>query len=565
MSDQPGHHDNEGTTAGGSAERARAIDRRDFLRGGATAAAGVAVAQAGAGLDMVTAAGKTRPRPVRGARFRQGVASGEPSPRAITLWTKLSDVERRGTLTLEVARDPSFTRVVERRRITARRRFDFAVKQRVGGLNPDERYWYRFEAGDRTSPVGTFKTLPPPGSRVPVRIGVFSCQAWEAGFYTAHAALARERDLDLVVCLGDYIYERMFYDEDPVRTDNLGKNGDGEVQTLREYRDKYALYHSDRNLRALRANHAILGIWDDHEVEDNYAGKLPGDATEDRRLPFLRRRRNGYRAFFEHMPFTHAGAAQRKRDRFRIYRSVRLGRNAELLLLDQRQYRDDQPCGDELPPAPPCSEEELNDPDRTFLGRRQKRWLKRRLEASNATWKLIANQAMAMSVDVPATNPVNMDQWDGYAYEREDILAHVRDRGIQDVSFLTGDIHTFFAGVVSPTGRQTVASTPAAVATEFVTGSVTSLGIPETVAAISGAPLPPELLAVLADGGAIQSNNPHIKYADTEHRGYGIIEATRDELRVRLRAPETTLEPRSATSTLASFVVQSGTPAVEPA
>jgi alkaline phosphatase D len=539
------------------------IDRRAFLRGGAATAAGIAAAKAGSGLDMVTAAGKTRARPVRGARFEQGVASGEPGARGMTLWTKLSEVDRPGTLTLEVARDRGFDRVVERRRITARRRFDYAVKQRVGGLKPNERYYYRFDAGDRSSPVGTFKTLPAPGSRTPVRIAVFSCQAWEAGFYTPHAALAKEEDLDLVVCLGDYIYERVFYDEDPVREDKLGKNGDGEVQTLREYRDKYALYHGDRNLRAVRQAHPMLAIWDDHEVEDNYAGKLAGDATQDKRVRFLKRRRNGYRAFFEHMPFTNAGGSRRKRDRFRIYRSVRVGKHVELLLLDQRQYRDDQPCNDELPPTPPCSEEELNDPNRTFLGRRQKRWLKRRLAASDATWKLVANQAMAMSIDVPATNPVNMDQWDGYAFEREDILTHVADRGIDNVAFLTGDIHTFFAGDVSPTGRQTAASTPAAVATEFVTGSVTSLGIPETVAAISGAPLPPELLAVLADGGAIQSNNPHIKYADTERRGYGVVEATGDELEVRYRAVESTMERRSQTFDLERFVVQSGTPAVQ--
>lgn len=537
------------------------IDRRAFLRGGVAAAAGAVVAKADPRLEMATAAGKTRPRPVRGARFKQGVASGDPAPRAITLWTKLAEVERPGTLTLEVARDAGFRRVVERRRVSARRRYDFAVKQRVRGLKPNERYYYRFEAGGRSSPVGTFKTLPPPGSRTPIKIAVFSCQAWEAGFYTPHAGLAAEPDLDLVVCLGDYVYERRFYDEDPVRDDTLGRNGDGEVQTLREYRQKYALYHTDRNLRAVRQSHPMLAIWDDHEVEDNYAGKLAGDATLDPRVAFLKRRRNGYRAFFEHMPF--AAAGRRKRDRFRTYRSVRLGRNVELLLLDQRQYRSDQPCGDALPPVPPCSEAELNDPARTFLGRRQKGWLKRRLAASDATWKLIANQAMAMSIDVPATNPVNMDQWDGYAYERREILSHVRDRGIANVSFLTGDIHTFFAGDVSPEGRQNALAQPAAVATEFVAGSVTSLGIPETVAAMTGTPLPPELLAVLADGGAIQSNNPHIRYANTERRGYAVVVARRDRLDVRYRAVGTTRERRSDTFTLDRFAVESGTPAVQ--
>ena len=144
------------------------------------------------------------------------------------------------------------------------------------------------------------------------------------------------------------------------------------MQTLREYRRKYALYHSDRNLRELRRRYPMVGIWDDHEVEDNYADELPGDATIDPRVPFIKRRRNAYRAFFEHMPFRPVTAPDGRGGRFRIYRSLRLGRNAELMLLDQRQYRDDQPCGDALPPVPPCSEAIRNDPSRTFLGKPQK-------------------------------------------------------------------------------------------------------------------------------------------------------------------------------------------------
>ena len=535
------------------------LDRRTFLRGTAGAAAGAVVAQAGLGADLLTAAGKSRPRPVRGARFRQGVAAGEPAPHAITLWTKLEDVERRGTLRLEVARDPGFDRVVDRRTLTAGERSDFAVKTRVRDLDPAERYWYRFEAGDRSSPVGTFKTPPPPNSNMPVRIGVFSCQDWVSGYYTAHAGIAAEQELDLIVCLGDYIYERVFY-ERGVRPDTLGANGDGEVQTLREYRAKYALYHSDSNLRAVRQSAPLMAIWDDHEVEDNYAADLPGDATKDARVRFLRRRRHAYRAYFEHMPFSAAG--HRERDRFRIYRSLRLGRHAELMLLDQRQYRDDQPCGDALG-IPPCPPAVLNDPSRTFLGKRQKRWLKRRLRASDATWKLIGNQAMAMSLDIPGGNPLNMDQWDGYAAERGEILGTLGADGVANVSFLTGDIHTFFAGDVSPTGRQNILGRPGAVATEFVAGSMTSLGLPETINGTTGVPLPEDLVVILADAAALRLNNPHMAYSNTKRRGYAVVEATADELDVRFRAPETTRAPASPVSTLKRLVVNAGTPAVE--
>ena len=371
------------------------LDRRSFLRGAAAGGAAVALG----GLPRIATArpgpaGK-RPGPATGGRFRQGIASGEPAPQSMRLWTRLEEIQRAGTVELEVAKDQGFNRVVERRRVIARPNRDFTVHARVSGLEPGERYFYRFDSGTESSPIGEFRTLPPADSQRPIRIGIFSCQDWEAGYYTAHAGLAGEDDLDLVVCLGDYIYERSFYEEDGVRNDELGANGDGEVQTLSEYRSKFSLYHSDPNLRAIRATVPLLGIWDDHEVEDNYAGTLPGEATLDPRVEFVRRRRNGYRAYFEHMPFSPAAGGKRRKGARRNYRSLRLGRNADLILLDERRYRDDQPCGDDLPPVPPCSEEERNDPDRTLLGDDQKAWLKRQLRESDATWKLIGNQVMA--------------------------------------------------------------------------------------------------------------------------------------------------------------------------
>jgi len=154
----------------------------------------------------------------------------------MTLWTKLSNVERGGAFTLEVAKDRGFDRVVERRKVRARKQFDHAIKTRVTGLDPHERYFYRFEANGKSSRVGQFRTLPPPGSRAPIKIGIFSCQDYVAGYYTGHRGLLREDDLDLIVCLGDYIYERQFYE--PQREDTTGANGDGEVQRLSEYRDK---------------------------------------------------------------------------------------------------------------------------------------------------------------------------------------------------------------------------------------------------------------------------------------------------------------------------------------
>ena len=285
-----------------------------------------------------------------------------------------------------------------------------------------------------------------------MRIAFFSCQEFIAGFYAAHRDLAAQ-DVDLVVCLGDYIYEQAFASTGspnaPVREDDSA--ADGEAQTLAEYRRKYSLYHTDANLLEVRRQFALVGEWDDHEVEDNYAGGLPGGAAESRRVPFAERRSNGYRAWFEHMPRRLAGGASAK-----IYGSLPLG-NAELFLLDTRQYRDDQPCNPtDAALSAPCPPTTTDDPSRTLLGAEQKAWLKGALSASRARWKVIANQVMICSLDAPPHNPLNTDSWDGYGAERQELVDHIAAEAIDDVTFVTGDIHTFFAGDVTRTGRQSV-------------------------------------------------------------------------------------------------------------
>jgi alkaline phosphatase D len=251
---------------------------------------------------------------------------------------------------------------------------DFAVTTRLQSakLRPGEQYYYRFLTCDRSSPVGRFRTLRPADSNQPVRIGFFSCQEWNGGYYTAHAALAEEQDLDAVVCLGDCIYERDYYNGP--RNDTTGPNHDGDVQSLPEYRDKYRLYHTDSNLLRVRETHSLIATWDDHEVEDNYAGDQPGDATPNHRIPFLQRHAAAYQAFFEHMPKVRDPSAPD-----RVYGGVTLGRHADLLVLDQRRYRSDQPCGD--PVAQPCPESE--DAGRTMLGAEQKAWFLAVVEANN--------------------------------------------------------------------------------------------------------------------------------------------------------------------------------------
>ena len=517
-----------------------AYSRRTFLSGAAAGAAALM-----AWRDPLALA-QSRVPVAQGGTFAQGVSSGQQTDNGITLWSRVGGLDRTSRVQFEVSTDPGFANVIHRQDALASAEAGYTALQRVEGLAPGTEYHYRCFGCDTSSAAGRFTTTKG-DSNDPVRIGFFSCQAYEAGFYTPHSGLVREQDLDLVVCLGDYIYERQFYGKNGTRADTTGANRDGEVQTLPEYRDKYALYHSDQRLIDVRQRYPLMAIWDDHEVEDNYAGGIPGEATLDRRVPFAERQASAYAAFFEHMPRIRVPG-----DPNRIYGSMRLGRNAELLLLDERQFKGDQPCGDGF--AQPCPA--ANDP-RAFLGDTQKAWLKNRLAGSDAAWKLVGNQVMIMSFDVVApNNPATVDSWDGYGAERRDIAefiggANPTGQPIRDVSFITGDIHTFFSGRVTPSGR---AGAPV-VATEFVCGSVTSEG---AVDLLSPTPALNVGVGPLAEGDILAAN-PHLRYVNATRRGYGVVEARADRLEVSFRAPRTVKDNGvTDVDTIARFTVARG-------
>jgi len=527
---------------------ARRYDRRTFIRGAALG--GGAIVFLGA-----PPANARKLRLARDAAFRQGVASGEPGPRAITLWSRLEGLDKPALVGVEVARDAGFRKVIHRERLVAEAKHDWTVRTRLAGgpLKPGEQYHYRFVTKDGSSPAGRFRTARPAGSREPVTIAFFSCQEWGAGFYAAHRDLAR-RDVDLVVCLGDYIYEKT-YAEQPVRENQAAE--DGEAQTLGDYRRTYQLHHTDPNLLEVRRRFPLVAIWDDHEVEDNYADGLPGGQAQHRRVPFAQRKRNGYRAFFEHMP-------RRLRADFRTYGSIPLG-NAELFLLDSRQFRGDQPCnpsdGALSQPCPPTTTDE---PGRTLLGAPQKAWLKQALQGSKARWKLVANQVMITSLDAPPHNPLNTDSWDGYGADRREILGHIAAHGIEDVSFVTGDIHTFFAGDVSASGRRTLRDPELpdpvngpVIATEFVGSSITSQGIVDRAASTEEQ----RVAAAAGADAAVLGNNPQMVYSNQAYKGYGLLEAG-EALRVRYQAVHDARKQDSGVFTLRRLRVDSGRAAI---
>jgi alkaline phosphatase D len=513
------------------------LGRRSFLLG--ALATGAAVA---APVNYAAIARKRRIPLAKQGKFDVGVASGFPRPRGIELWTRLGGIKRTSKVKLLVAKDRKFGNVVEEKVVTARRDRDFTARTFVKGLKPDRHYFYRFVTEDSKSPIGRFKTAPPLDSRKPIRIAFYSCQHYESGFYNAQRAIANEPDLDLVVCLGDYIYE--YSNNTGVRLDRTGANRNGDVQLLEEYWQKYRLYKSDKDLRAMHAAHPFLSTWDDHEVENNYADGQPSSAEQDpsktpqdnpRRISFAERQTNGYRSFFNYMP-----RARFKGDRRRIFEQYRLGKLVDLFLTDERQYREPQPCNDEQLDFAGCPEA---DAPRTMLGARQRDWFLSNLKASPATWKLWGTQLMVMATRIGPGIPAQVDAWDGYGYERKQILDFILDNNIQNVVAVTGDIHTFFAGTAYTTGDQ---SNGRPALPEFVGGSATSLGLPEATG------LDPGTLALLA------AVNPHITFYDFVRRGYGVITLGPSEAVCELKAVDA-LTPGAATpTTLARFRVPLG-------
>lgn len=516
------------------------LRRREFLIAGAAAGAAAAVP-----LNYAAVARSAAKPIAANGKFAHGVASGFASPKGVTLWTRLSEITRSSRLTLEVATDKDFRRVVKRSQVTAEKGDDYTVHKRVTGLKPGQQYYYRFETKNKSSRVGRFRTMPPPDSKQPLRIGFFSCQDYEAGYFNAQAAMAKE-DLDLVICLGDYIYEHKYYDGPEDRIDRTGKNGDGDVQSLAEYRQKYRMYQTDKQLQDLHAAHSWVTIWDDHEVEDNYAGDEADSAQPDpnlensgypRRVPFKERRRNAYRAYFE----AHPRLKRKGMEKNQIYGSIRLGGLGELFLTDQRQYRDPQPCNDGI--LTPCPDAQA--PGRTFLGSEQKKWFKKAVPASSAKWKLWASEVMVMSVDVPAGQAAILDSWDGYQAERGEILTHWKSKGVDNLVVLTGDIHTFFAGDVTTTGRQ--GGDPVGV--ELVGGSATSLGLPEYLHVPSSAL---EALAI--------ANDPHVKYYNFDRRGYAVVDVTKKRIDAEFKAVDALTKGATQTTSIGKFRIDAGDP-----
>ena len=473
--------------------------------------------------------------------FTLGVASGDPLPDSVVLWTRLAPDPLNGggmpprpvPVDWEVAEDEGFGRVVARGTERATPELAHSVHAEPRGLRPAASYFFRFRAGGQISPVGRTRTAPAQrSSPEQLRLAFVSCQDYQAGFYSAFRGVADE-DVDLVVHLGDYIYE--YAGGGPTVRQHTG----AEVDSLESYRNRHAQYRTDADLVAAHAAHPFVVTWDDHEVENNYAGAVSEDGVDP--AVFLRRRANAYQAYYEHLPLRRA---QRPRGPDALmYRRLRFGDLAELSVLDTRQYRTDQPCGDGLNVR--CAA--ALDPAATMTGPDQERWLLEGLDRSSARWNVIGQQTMLAEFDFDGGpgELYNLDQWDGYVAARNRVLGFLDQRRPSNPIVLTGDIHSSW---VHDPKADFADPASATLGTEFVGTSISS-------------DFPPPLIAPVV---AALPDNPHTAFFDGAFRGYVRCDVDRASWRSTFRVVDTVLTPGAPTRSLASFVVEDGRPGVQP-
>lgn len=478
--------------------------------------------------------------------FKLGVASGDPFPDGVVLWTRLAPEplaedglggmpSHNVPVHWEVAEDDKFQKVIKRGTSMAIPDLAHSVHVEVSGLEPARYYWYRFKVGKEISPVGRTKTAPAYSSQVnALNLAFASCQAWHEGFYTAYQHMAQE-DLDVVFHLGDYIYENGIGPTGGVRNVSLPPVHNNKTVTLSQYRLRYALYKTDPDLQAAHASFPFVVTGDDHDVENNYAGDISeyGVSRED----FLAQRAVAYQAYYENLPLRSTSIPNGP-DMI-LYRKLTYGNLVQFNVLDTRQYRSDQ-VKTNTPTA------ETLDPNRTMLGQEQERWLLNNLSSSTATWNVLAQQIMMAQVDHDSGPEliIGNDLWDGYAGARKRLFSEIIERKVKNLVVLTGDAHRNFAAELKENFDDPNSAT---IGTEFLGTSITSgkdgadmdsLGV-EWIAA-----------------------NPHMKFHNSQ-RGYVRCNVTKESWHTDFRVLPYVTKPGAPISTRASFIVENNRPGLK--
>ena len=501
--------------------------------------------------------------------FPLGTASGAPTPDGFVLWTRLLRGPVRGTqqadtqgagapligpLTVhwEVASDEGFRRIVARGEAVALPELGHAVHVELRGLASDRWYFYRFMHGDAVTPTARTRTSPNlEGMASRLRFAFASCQRYEQGYYAGYRDLVNQ-DLDLMVFLGDYIYEVAV---PATATTPLPRRHSLPVaRTLADYRDRYALYKTDPLLQAAHRHCPWLVTWDDHEVENDYSGT----AGVGPQTPFMARRNAGYQAFYENMPLpasvlTQGVSGLSQSGGLRIYGRHSWGRLADFHMLDGRQYRAPQACRvpgkDPSSTVSPATCPELRAPNRTVLGDEQEQWLRQGLMSDarpNGTrWSVLAQQNIfaQRNTRVLPDESYNNNTWDSYPAARQRLLDTLRDANPRNAVFIGGDIHQNY-----------VCRVPA----NYMDPNSPTIG-----SEFCGTSLSSHSSTTLATAQQIMERNPHVLLARPDQRGYSVVEVTPHRWTTTLRGVEQVTNPDSAVSTQAVYVVEDGRPGPE--
>ena len=514
------------------------VSRRILLASSAVAAA--------ATVPSAAWAEERRHHTIKSDPFTLGVASGDPTPDGVVLWTRLAvePLAEDGMggmpnasfdVKWEVAKDRRFHRRVASGTERARPEWGHSVHVELDGLEPSEKYYYRFKTGRWVSPTAVTRTAPALGTMPEqLRMAFASCSQYEHGYFTAYRHMA-ESEPDLILHLGDYQYEYkkgVYNSPDGNVRDHEGP----ETITLATYRQRHAQYKADADLQAAHAAAPWLVVWDDHEFENNWADEVP-EAGSDTPLPedFLERRKAAFKAYWENMPLRRTSVPQGID--MQLYRRVEWGQLVRFHMLDTRQYRDDQACGDGW--NNDCAE--AWDEKRTITGDAQEDWLVEGFQSSTARWDVIGQQVFFAQRDADA-GPIkrtSMDGWDGYTASRDRIIQGWTEAEVRNPVVLTGDVHTHWASELladfdDPDSER--------VGVELVATSITSGG--------NGVDSVPE------DNSALQMN-PHIKFRNAQ-RGWVQTTITPEQMDVDFQVVPIVTEQDSPAYTRRSYTVADG-------
>lgn len=498
------------------------LSRRTLIAGG-IASAGVTV------LAPTTANAISYP-------FTLGVASGEPAADGFVIWTRLApsplNADGLGGMSSasvavewQVSTDQRFTQVVRSGTATASQTWAHSVHVEVTGLLPGREYFYRFRAAGHISPVGRGVTSPAVGTSPSLTMLFTSCSHFEAGYFTAYRRMAEENP-HLILHLGDYIYEGA------ASTTAVRKHSPTvEISNLADYRVRHAQYKTDVDLQAAHAAAPWLVVWDDHEVENNYADLVRGNTSPAG--DFKVRRAAAYKAYYEHMPLRAAQVPVA--EDMQLYRRVRWGSLATFHMLDTRQYRDDQACGDG---TKVCAD--ASDPARTLTGAAQEAWLLDGMRQKLGTWDFLGQQVFFAQRLASADGAKSMDAWDGYTANRDRLQRGWDAAGLRNTVVLTGDVHKSWASNL----MLNYSTQDRIIGTELVTTSVSSGG----------------------DGNAtdngVSSLNPHVKF-NKNLRGYVRTVTSPTQVNVDFRFLDRVTVRDYPIRTLKSYVIQAGNPGLQ--